>query len=192
MTRVALLIAICLSGASPAQLKPDRIIDCWEISNSGWDSETFTFRKDGSFTHDCRDGTTTKTDAGTWQIKNTDVTLRTKAGKVLATIRFEAGASVHADALVFGNDVMAERSYWVAEQRLAAKIADPAEAISSIEKGGAGYRIGFWEGKNPRFVVDLWPMSVKDIDRLKKLVVADLRKRGLKPVHPISYDIRGM
>lgn len=192
MTQIALLIAFCLgSGSSPVQLKPDRIIDCWEISNSEWDSETFTFSKNGSFTHDCRDGRAIKSATGTWQIQSSNTIRLLKNGKPLAAIRFEFGSSLDRDALVFDGQTYAERSYWVAEQRLAGKISDPSEMIQLTEKSGAGYRIGFSEGRDAYFAVDLWPMKKSDIDRLKKLVVADLRARGLKPVNPIRYDIRG-
>lgn len=191
MTHIALLIATCLIGAQPAQVKPDRIADCWEITNSEWDRETFTFTRNGVFTHDCRDSGSVKSDRGTWDLAGTTITLRDKKGAVLQKVRFDAGDSVHTDSLVFSRDSIAERSYWVAEQRLIGRINESSDAVRYQEKGGAGFRVGFWDGKNPHFYVDLWPMEKSDIERLKKLVVASLQKQGIKPVHQIRYDIRG-
>lgn len=188
MKYLASLLAVCLSSgaALAAEIKPDRLVDTWEVTNSGFDRETLTLKANGEFVHAYVDGKTISKKIGRWQLNGTTLKL-TLPGQNPERVAVLVGSRPHLDGIVLGRDTIATRSYWVAELKLTSQLSGSMDE----QIRGKGYRIGFADSSYPHFAVDLWPMSEADIERLKNAVVAELRKRGLKPVHPIRYNIRG-
>ncbi len=194
MTKLLALVTLCFSfSANAPELKPDRIIDTWEITNSDWDQETFTFSKNRSFAHLRRDGKTARKQTGHWSCSKAGLTL-TLAGGQPATIEVRLAKRPEEDALVFGPDTLASRQSLVTERRLATKLFPKLkrECIEYKEPSGSAYRVFFRDlWPSAWFDVVLWPRSQKDADRLARLALADLRKRGFTLKHRVEIERQG-
>jgi hypothetical protein len=191
MLQIIASIVISVGAGQGPALDPSRIVDTWEITNSGYDRETVTFKSNRSFVQTGYVGKKADKQLGTWQIVDNQLDLRYSGKRGVARVTVLLNKAEHLDGLKFSSDTIASRAYWVAEQRLIRAIDRGMDPSLTVSIGhGNGYRLGFYDGKNPHFAIDYWSDSDAVTAKIKKLALADLRKRGLKPVHPVVFDFR--
>lgn len=185
---LSIVIWFTATVAVSVELKTGRVVGSWEIPSSGYDCESFSFKADGTYVHRCQDGSKVTADSGKWRVSGKTLLLTEKG--VTAKVGFRAGRIPDEDALDFSRDTVANRAHYVAERRLMSRLSQ--EPINVSLGGGKAYEINFQDGKTPRFIVYLWPMTLEDINTLKKLVRDKFQALGTKPIHPITYTIKGM